>query len=285
MPHVFRPSSRVLVAAILALAPLLHGATAPAQAPRADSTSQKTFFVPRDLGLLAVFGVASYGVSRFDVRVAKYLRQPVHQNDRTLSGLANNFTKIQETTLTLGGLATYGIARLAGSRDVADIAIHATEAVVLSSLTSQVIRGPLGRSRPHITNYEDPYDFHAFQGFGNFKYRAFPSIHTSSSFAAATVIVMETHRRSPRATWIVAPVSYLLAAGPGYSRMFLGQHWASDIFMGAFMGTFYGVRVASYSHGHPDNRVDRFFLGRAGADGLQLLPSPGGGTLSWSLTF
>ena len=273
--------------ALLAGHVLLVPTSIPLRAQRADAAVHKTFFRASDAAWLGLFALGSYGVSRFDPRVAQYFQQPAQQNNQTMRNFANVFTKVQETTLTLGGLVTYGIARWQGGRDVQDIALHATEAIVAASLTSQVIRGPLGRARPKDAEprFEDQYEFHWFNGFRNFKYRAYPSIHTSSSFAAATVVVVETHRRSPRATWYVAPIAYAIAAGPGYSRMYLGQHWASDIFMGAFLGTFYGLRIVDYNHEHPDNRVDRFFLGSAKATGLQLFPQPRGLGLTYSLEF
>ena len=253
----------------------------------ADSSARKTFFRPADAAVLGLFALGSYGISRFDPRVAQYFQQPKHQEEGAMRSLADAFTRVQETTLTIGGIVTYGVARLSRSRDVADIALHATEAVVAASLTSQVIRGPLGRARPKDADpiFQDQYEFHWWNGFRNFEYRAFPSIHSSSAFAAATAVVMETHRRSPRATWYVAPIAYTIAAGPGYSRMDLGQHWASDIFMGAFIGSFYGARVVSYSHAHPDNRLDRFFLGKDGTSGLRLLPDGRGWTISYALEF
>jgi membrane-associated phospholipid phosphatase len=132
----------------------------------------------------------------------------------------------------------------------------------------------VGRARPKDATpiFEDQYEFHWFNGFRHFQYRAFPSIHSSSAFAAAAAIVAETHYRSPRATWYVAPVVFALASGPGYSRMYLGQHWASDVFMGAFVGVFYAQRVVDYAHAHPDNRVDRLFLGKQAPSGARGSP-------------
>jgi len=102
--------------------------------------------------------------------------------------------------------------------------------------------------------------------------------------AAATAVVVETHHRSPGSTWYVAPVAYAIAAGPGYARMYLGQHWASDIFMGSFVGTFYGLRVVDYARAHPDNRVDHFFLGSY-RPGLNVIPRRGGVQITYSGTF
>jgi membrane-associated phospholipid phosphatase len=175
----------------------------------------------------------------------------------------------------VGGLAIYGIARLGHAPAAADIALHATEAVVLASLSSQLIRGPLGRSRPSETGSTDQYDFHFFEGFGNFQYRAFPSIHSSSGFAAASAIVAETRRRKPAALPYVAAVAYTIALTPGLSRMYLGQHWASDVFAGAFLGTWAGFRVVDYAHSRKRNQLDRFFLG----------PDERGVMVGWSSRF
>jgi membrane-associated phospholipid phosphatase len=257
-------------------------------AAQSTDSSPKTFYRASDLAWAGAFTLGSVALSRFDPAVAKYFQEPAHQTDPRMRRPANIFTHLQETTLTLGGLATYGVARLVhAGRDVQEIGLHTAEAVAAASLTSQVIRGPLGRARPNATTpkFEDQYEFHWFNGFGDFKYRAYPSIHSSSAFAAATVIVAETRRRSPGATWVVAPLAYGIAVGPGYARMYLGQHWASDVFMGAFLGTFYGARIVSYARAHPDNKVDRFFLGPRETTGLTVLPGSGHLEVSYGIAF
>ena len=261
---------------------LIGGFLHDASAQRAD-----TFFRSSDVAWAGAFSLASYGLSRFDPKIARFFQQPDQQQSPTARRIANGFTNIQETTLTITGIVTYGVARLAKARNVEEVALHASEAIVAASLTSQVIRGPLGRARPKdaTPHYEDQYEFHWFNGFRNFEYRAFPSIHSSSAFAAATAVVMETHYRSPNSTWIVAPIAYGLASGPGYARMYLGQHWASDIFMGAFLGAFYGQRVVDYARAHPDNRVDRFFLGKRLTPGVSIVPAHGGVSISFATQF
>lgn len=221
--------------------------------------------MPRDAVTGGAFLAASAGLSVFDARIAIYFRDTTLSHVRLGQKLDDVFTRINESTLTVGGLAVYALARIAKQQAVADVAFHTAESVAAASLASQVIRGPLGRSRPRNASpaYENQYDFHAFQGFGHFENRAFPSIHSSSGFAAASAIVSEVQRRKPSAALAVAIPVYALALTPGLSRMYLGQHWASDIFAGAFLGAFFGSRVVSYSHGHPTTKVDRLFLGRS----------------------
>jgi hypothetical protein len=47
--------------------------------------------------------------------------------------------------------------------------------------------------------------------------------------------------------------------------MYHDKHWASDVALGAAIGTFSGLKVVRYSHAHPHNRLDRIIL-RADAD-------------------
>jgi membrane-associated phospholipid phosphatase len=264
-----RPAARVVLALLLIVSPLdAHRL----DAQRMDSTSRgdKTFLTKRDLVIsgLALGTTALLSVWDDDIAIES---QKSTWQDPSLTNFATKVSKVNETTLTVGGILVYGIGRLTKSATTADIALHATESVVLASVASQLIRGPLGRTRPWVTADTNQYDADAFQGFRNFDNRAFPSIHTSSGMAVATVLVMETHRRHPRATPYVAPL--LLAAGlvPGLSRIQLDQHWASDIFAGAFMGVFAGYKVVKYSHDHPTNWFDRKLLK------VSVSGAPGGG--------
>jgi len=233
-----------------------------AQTPAAPPS---TFLTSRDAAVAGSFLGASAALSLFDARIASYFRDTTLSHVRLGQKLDDIFTHINESTLTVGGLAVYVIARIAKQPVVADVAFHTAESVAAASVASQIIRGPLGRSRPRnaVPAYENQYDFHAFQGFGHFENRAFPSIHSSSGFAAAAAIVTEVQRRKPSAALAVAIPAYALALTPGLSRMYLGQHWASDVFAGAFVGAFFGSRIVSYSHDHPATKVDRLFLGRS----------------------
>jgi len=60
----------------------------------------------------------------------------------------------------------------------------------------------------------------------------------------------------------VGPVLFGLAGVVGVSRMYNNAHWASDVIVGAAIGTFVGWKVTRYAHDHPTNSVDNFFLGR-----------------------
>jgi membrane-associated phospholipid phosphatase len=262
---------QVTVRLLLALTALI-GATSslPAQAPEPRSTDTR-LFTRRDAAAAGIATAATLVVAAFDRSIAENLSDPQGRFQRSgfLDARAKNFNYINEQTLTVGALALYGIGRVSRSPTLADMSFHAAEAVATASLVSQVIRLPIGRERPLVEGNRGarPFVFRPFKGTpftgpNSRHYRAFPSIHSASGFAAAAALSGEVAQRWPDARWYVSPLLYSLAATPGLSRMYMNQHWASDVIMGAFIGVVAGQKVVRYNHTtNPLNKVNRFFLG------------------------
>ena len=253
----------------------LLGAAVAGGAPQAvlaqHGDTTKTFFTRHDAELTGVALVGTAVLTRFDKRIANWATSSSVQST-SRNSLAKNLTKVNETTLTAAALIAYGAGRLAGSSTVADVSLHTAESLVLTSLISQAIRGPLGRTRPSVDK-NDPYHFQFGKGFTHFDNRSFPSLHSATAFAAASALVGEVRERRPEAVWYAAPVLYTAAAVPGLTRMYLNQHWASDVAAGAFVGALIGSRVVHYAHSHKRSKLDRVLLGSS------ILPDGHGGAL------
>jgi membrane-associated phospholipid phosphatase len=268
-PLVTLVTGAALAATLLSPAVPAGGARAGAQepAPTAATTPRHPdggrLFTHGDLVAIGAVTAGTLLLTIWDDDIARWVSDSTVQGQSFIRARALNANYLQETYLTAGGIVMWGVGRLTKSRTTADIGIHVAEAVFVASLASQVIRGPLGRARPSANGGTDQYDFHFGKGFSEFEYRAFPSIHSASGFAAAAVVSNEVRERWPHASWYVTPLAYALGASPGLARVYFGRHWASDIVMGALMGTLAGQKVVSWNHRDPNNRVNRFFLGRA----------------------
>jgi membrane-associated phospholipid phosphatase len=273
---------RVAIALVMTapLAPSVH----------AQSADERTgvLITGRDLGLVAGATAGTAILSRFDVPAARMFGDSAfHARHPGLATAAKRASLVTETVLMLTGGAVYGVARLRHDDATADVALHATESVLSAAIVIQIVRGALGRARPYVIDEvgekrdSDPYDFEPLHGFTSFNYRSFPSMHAMASFAVATALSQEMRQRDTPHRQVVAPLLYVGAAMPALARLYLDEHWTSDIVMGAFLGVFAGQKVVSYSHDHPDNRLDRAMLGPrmnvgmiSDARGLSLFVSP-----------
>jgi len=221
----------------------------------------------RDIGLFAGATAATALLSRVDVRIARTLGDSgFHVRHPGWTTAAKRTSLVTETVLMLTGSAVWGVARLSHDRGTADVAFHTTEAVASGASFIQVVRGALGRARPYVIDDAgerrdaDPYEFQLLHGFTSFNYRSFPSMHAMASFGAASALVQEMRVRHAPLRAEVAPLLYTAAALPSLARMYLDEHWTTDIALGVFLGVFAGQKAVLYSHAHPNNRVDRVFL-------------------------
>jgi membrane-associated phospholipid phosphatase len=266
--------ARLLLVALAALPTFTR--TAAAQADTLGSPL--ALFTYRDLVLAGSVAAVTLIARPFDDHYAARLQDSSTQANAKLQKLAT----FVRTTATPGSYFIGGSMWLAGrvskNDRLADLGLHGTEALVIGELVGGVIKGTVGRQRPYVRP-RDPNSYKLFRGFGhNDAYRSFPSGHTTSAFAAAAAVTTETSRFWPGSQWYIGPLLYGGAALAGVSRMYNNRHWASDVLVGAGIGTFAGLKVVRYQHSHPGNRVDRWLL--AGS----LSPTPDGGqALHWSI--
>jgi len=252
-----------------------------AQTPESTGTARRPPVIGWvDVGVLGVGLAGSILLMRSDERIARHLQGDRLQSSDRYQDAASIASRVNEKSLFVAGLATYGIARLAHApRTTIDIAWHTTESIFIASSTATIVRGVLGRSRPFVTGDSDAYDYKPGRGFRELKYRAYPSIHAAASFATAAAITAETAHRSKRVAWILGPLTYALAATPGLARMYDDKHWASDVAMGAALGTAAGLVTVRYHHHRPGNRLDNAMLATSAG------PAGGGVGFAWGFAF
>ena len=254
-----------LALSILPMVGTVVPSLATAQQTQPDTTgvkpSQEPLFTTRDALYAGGFTLATIALFPLDKHIAQNLQDKHNQSNRFFHHQATNFRLIaQPGAFAIGG-AMYLGGRLTHNEKLADLGLHGSEAILVGLGVTAAIKGSAGRARPYMGT-DSPHNFKLFRGFtGGSDYSSFPSGHTLTGFAAAAAVTAETHRWWPHSTWYIAPVMYGGATMIGLSRMYNNKHWASDVMMGAAIGTFAGRKVVQYHHSHPKNRIDRWLLG------------------------
>ena len=122
-----------------------------------------------------------------------------------------------------GAIATWMIGKATDSPRVQALGYDLVRAQVVNEILTQGLKFGVGRTRPDGTSH------------------SFPSGHTSSSFATATVLQRYFG-------WKVGVPAYALASYVGASRMQANRHYASDVIFGAALGIVSG-RTVTLGHG------------------------------------
>jgi membrane-associated phospholipid phosphatase len=250
--------------ASLILAGALAGApAAAAQQAGADSVpvSTRPFFTRADAITLGAFTVATIAAFPADRYFAERLRSPRAQENKLVRRSAAVVREVAAPgSLIIGGVL-YTAGRVSGNERMATLGLRGTEAVLIGLGTVGVTKAIAGRARPYATADTNPRDFAFLRGLRRgTDYQSFPSGHTVMAFAAAATVTGETARWWPDATPYIGTALYGGAALAGLSRMYNRKHWASDVLVGAAIGTVVGQKVVRYHRTHPRARVDRWLL-------------------------
>ena len=245
-------------------------------AAQSDTIAQTPLFTAGDGLFVAGILLGARLIHPLDAHYQRRLQDSSTQADRKLQVLS----KVVRTTAAPGayivGGTLYAAGRLSHNAKLADLGLHGTEALLIGEATATTMKILVGRARPYLGTGPNDYGFG--RGLSTGDYKSFPSGHAVAAFAAAAAVTSETSRHAPDTRWIVGPVMYAGAALVGVSRMYNNQHWASDVIVGAGVGTLAGLKVVRYQHSHPGNVLDRWLL-----TGSIIPGESGGHAIRWSL--
>ncbi len=136
---------------------------------------------------------------------------------------------------------TYFAAHYARADEAQEFGLMGFEALTLAGLQTEILKLSVRRLRPDSTDRA-----------------AFPSGHTSASFALATVA-------ASRWGWKVGVPACMLASFVGFTRMENGSHYLSDVVFGAGLGIVSGRAVFKQRQSsHPDRYTFAPFIAPGG---------------------
>jgi membrane-associated phospholipid phosphatase len=247
--------------ALLVVASALRPAS-PALGQADTLTPPRALFTKGDAALAGVFVLGTLVTRPLDRHLALRLQRPETQERQFLQKSARVFNATAVPGAFIIGGTMYIVGRVSKDHKLADLGLHGTEALLLGEVLGGVMKGVFGRGRPYLNPQDpNPDDWGFMRGFKpNDGYRSFPSGHSVAAFAAAAAVTAEMSKWSPDTRWIVGTAMYGGAGMVGLSRMYNNRHWASDVMIGAAIGTFAGNKVVRYHHSHPGNRLDEWLV-------------------------
>lgn len=243
-------------------------------------------FTNSDILRAAGFVVGTIAMAPLDKHLAHTLQSPKLQENGVFKTGAGFFRLMGQPAPQLIGVGLYGVGRLTHSQDVQRLAVHGFEGMILSTMITGPIKLLAGRARPYVFKDSAAFDFKLGRGLvsepGHPRrdFQSFPSGHATTAFAAAAAVSAETsHLINENGGWpgwkiLIGATMYGGASLVGISRVYHDQHWASDVFAGAAIGTFSGLKVVRYAYRHPQNTIDRKLVKRPGGVPIYL---------SWSI--
>jgi len=143
---------------------------------------------------------------------------------KSLDGTYNVITNSAVPLSFAAPVIFWGIGKISSNEKLIQPGVIAGSAIVLTLTVSYLTKYTVNRSRPYKT-YPD------IQSYTSDSTPSFPSNHTSVAFSTATSFSLSYPK------WYVIVPSYTWASAVGYSRLHLGEHYPSDVFVGAIIGT------------------------------------------------
>ncbi len=155
-----------------------------------------------------------------DIRILQSINGPDSHADNFWRGVSNSdyiFIIITPVAMLTTGIAAH-------SRALKVKALETGGTILLAEGATFALKQVTRRERPYL----------AYPNLINGKIHptdySFPSGHTSTAFATATSLSLAYPE------WYVIAPSFAYAGAVGYSRMYLGVHYPSDVLAGAVIG-------------------------------------------------
>ncbi len=186
---------------------------------------------------------------------------PRRNQTPTLQSLSNAFNygghlpsaEIATAAIYLAGLVS-------GDEEIRVTGRMLAQSLIYSGSIYLILRTLAGRHRPF--SHDGAYTFDT--GETDNTYQSFPSGHTTVAFSLASVL-------SARIDHPVASVLlYGAAAMTGLSRIYQDNHWTSDVFFGAVLGTVSGLFVQKREKHRADGSMDERWSLTPTGNGLTL---------------
>lgn len=184
--------------------------------------------------MLGLSGAATYLSSLADEPIRNELIKQTPEWNNTVEFL-NELGNVKTMGLVSG--LVYGVGLFSEQEEMRETGRLLVESLIWGGSLNMLLRHSFGRYRPYNERGNGVFSFWQTDN----DYQSFPSGHTTVAFSMATVLAYQID------TWWSYPLFYSLALGTGATRMYLDQHWLSDVVFGAALG-YAGARLILHAN-------------------------------------
>jgi len=189
--------------------------------------SSTVFYWTLGIVITAIAIVLSF---RLDQSVVAFM---THHQTAGLRNLMRNVSRFGDwPEHFLVGLALFSIARWRRDKKWARIFLSMLIALSIAGLAGRAIKVTTGRARPSVKSEQ------MWNGprWSDSKYHSFPSGHVDASVGFFAILLL--------ANWRIGLPCLAIPAVIGFSRMYLGAHYLSDVVCAAVLGIVSAIVVA-----------------------------------------
>jgi membrane-associated phospholipid phosphatase len=191
-------------------------------------------FTPSDWNKAALIGLGTGILYTQDTSIRNYSRQ---NRTEDTDNVARFFMNFGDGVYTAGILASFYVYGTLNEDDrYRRIGLLGAESIVVNAVLTSTVKVTLQRPLPASGL---PYDAW-YPKWSSIDDLAFPSGHTSSAFACATIIATEFSD-----TPVIPVLAYTTASITALSMVDMDQHWASDLLPGAALGYYTAKKIES----------------------------------------
>ncbi len=176
---------------------------------------------------LAISLIQPVAAQNWDINLLSHIN-PQNPNSGVMIQLTNTVYPISVAS----PVALLATGYLTKNKKIEKDGWEAMGSLLINTVVTEGLKYGFNRERPYEKySFIHPYDR---TDVG----KSFPSGHTSTAFATATTLSLEFKK------WYVVVPAYAWATSVGYSRLYLGEHYPTDVFAGAVVGA--GSAVLSH---------------------------------------
>lgn len=170
--------------------------------------------------MACIFFCNQTSAQNWDINLLKQIN-PTNPNS---SGW-KNISSSSEPICVAAPIGMFAVSLINHNQNLKKNAFKLAESVVVTAAITEVLKVGINRDRPFIKYPLDVFPYKADETG-----KSMPSAHTALAFSTATSIYLAYPK------WYVALPAFTWAAAVGYSRMYLGQHYPSDVIIGSIVG-------------------------------------------------